>query len=584
MHDAKTIHSCVQMEHFKNQVDDKAPIDGADPPCITTLEGYKIPIYIRNGLPYIHMRPYTDHERDTLPHVNITSPIYWDPRVADYKIEEAWYGEQEQESEFFKQSIIDENGELQLEEHEEEASGSMEVSQATIKAYLHELVRDELYDDDGDNDNNDQGKATVLCNDTKTAPRRSGRNKARVDYSLKPKRRNKMRPREEELTKDRARSKRTSKDTKDATINATSKQDDNDSFEGAPRTDYSNPARSTVRDDDEMEVGPYLSKPTKKNYADYARHFCGATEAVIEKTFKATTQYGRTEAGSGIYLWKQTKSPNAAINIPRRNEPVATDTIYALNGEPAIDDGSTAAQFFIGWKSDLRSIRPCGKSDGQFARTLYDEIRRYGAMDVLVSDCARAEISARVKEILRTLVIRDWQSEPHNKNQDYAERGWRDTKRTGAMVLNYSGAPDEIWLLALQYVCFVMNHTARERLGWRTPIEWLLGWTPDMTVLLRFIFWEPVYYLKYEIETTKRTEVAIGRFVGVAEHIGHALTYKILTESGKIITRAVVHTANKNGVFRNRKAIPASPKMAPKKPSEKIVPETVDDEDEDEGE
>jgi hypothetical protein len=55
MRDAKTIHSCVQMEWFKNTVSEKAPAISDIPPCITTLEGYKIPIYIKHGLPYIRM-------------------------------------------------------------------------------------------------------------------------------------------------------------------------------------------------------------------------------------------------------------------------------------------------------------------------------------------------------------------------------------------------------------------------------------------------------------------------------------------------------------------------------------------------
>ena len=40
------------------------------------------------------------------------------------------------------------------------------------------------------------------------------------------------------------------------------------------------------------------------------------------------------------------KSRFPALNVRRRNEPVATDTVWA--DEPAIDDGSTAAQIFVG--------------------------------------------------------------------------------------------------------------------------------------------------------------------------------------------------------------------------------------------
>ena len=44
-------------------------------------------------------------------------------------------------------------------------------------------------------------------------------------------------------------------------------------------------------------------------------------------------------------------------------------------------------------------------------------------MDMLISDNARAQISEKVKEILGTFSIKHHLSEPHNKNQNFAERG-----------------------------------------------------------------------------------------------------------------------------------------------------------------
>jgi hypothetical protein len=36
---------------------------------ITTVEGYVHPLNIRNGLAHVIMRPFTDEDWDTLPHV-----------------------------------------------------------------------------------------------------------------------------------------------------------------------------------------------------------------------------------------------------------------------------------------------------------------------------------------------------------------------------------------------------------------------------------------------------------------------------------------------------------------------------------
>jgi hypothetical protein len=63
-----------------------------------------------------------------------------------------------------------------------------------------------------------------------------------------------------------------------------------------------------------------------------------------------------------------------------------------------------------------------GTSDKHFAYRLMGEIRMYGAMDRLISDNAKAQISSRVKDILRTFYTKDWQSEPYKGNQNFAKR------------------------------------------------------------------------------------------------------------------------------------------------------------------
>ena len=48
------------------------------------------------------------------------------------------------------------------------------------------------------------------------------------------------------------------------------------------------------------------------------------------------------------------------------------------------------------------------KTSEQFVNTLEDNIRERGAMNRLVSDSAEVEISCKVKDILRTLLISSW--------------------------------------------------------------------------------------------------------------------------------------------------------------------------------
>ena len=90
-------------------------------------------------------------------------------------------------------------------------------------------------------------------------------------------------------------------------------------------------------------------------------------------------------------------SPNPIMHLPRRQEDVATDTFYS--DTPAVENGSTAAQFFIGRTSKYRSVRPLGHSDGNFPKVLMEEIAAYRAMNRITSDGARAQIGERVKDI-----------------------------------------------------------------------------------------------------------------------------------------------------------------------------------------
>jgi hypothetical protein len=70
----RTIHSCVQLEHFGNKVDDRS-LKAGGLQRITTLDGFVIPIDIIQGLPYIKMRAPSDEEYAKYPHVVLTADV-----------------------------------------------------------------------------------------------------------------------------------------------------------------------------------------------------------------------------------------------------------------------------------------------------------------------------------------------------------------------------------------------------------------------------------------------------------------------------------------------------------------------------
>jgi hypothetical protein len=95
---------------------------------------------------------------------------------------------------------------------------------------------------------------------------------------------------------------------------------------------------------------------------------------------------------------------------------VATDAVYA--SVPAVDSGGVTIDpvFYIGRESLVKCLPM--KSDKQFVNTLEDIIRKYGAMDKLISS-AKVEISARVKDVMRAMVIDDWRSRTHYQHQEF---------------------------------------------------------------------------------------------------------------------------------------------------------------------
>ena len=94
------------------------------------------------------------------------------------------------------------------------------------------------------------------------------------------------------------------------------------------------------------------------------------------------------------------------------NEAVATDTVFS--DTPAIADGSTITQFSVDETLGIKITK-------QFINTLADSIRNRGAMHTLISDGGSYEISKDVTDLLRSLFIADYHSEPNHQHQNKAE-------------------------------------------------------------------------------------------------------------------------------------------------------------------
>ena len=422
-----SIHSSGQLEWFKTHVDEK-PIKVGGTQLITTLDGYSVPLLIKDGLAYATSlgRP-TDQDMDTYPHVFFTSPDEWDPSVLD---------------------------------HDPPPLDGLDPSQV-----LDQPFGDPIFDAYGDFNERIIANLNILLD--------------------------------------------------------------------APPEDYgsyiANLHQGSSQEPDWNALRPF---------------FAWTSPSSIQDTFNVTTRHG-TAPHTQDYIKKHFKPRNPVFNIPRRSEAVATDTIFS--DTPAVDDGPTMAQFFCGQDTlvcDAYGI----KSTKQFINTLSDNIRKRGAMDTLISDGGKYEISKRVTDLLHSLFIQDYQSEPYHQHQNKAENRFGLAKRYTNTVMNTSGCPACCWLLCLQYICVVLNHLASPTLQGICPVQALEGTTPDISFLLHFSFYEPVYYRidssEPDLNFPSSSNEKKGYWVGFADNQGDSLTWRILTEdTQKIIICSGVRSA-----------------------------------------
>jgi len=73
------------MEQFGNIVDDRSIAFGGSQ-ALQTLDGFILPFRFQNGLPYLPVRPFSNHEWEMLPHIVLISDVNWDPSFADQDV------------------------------------------------------------------------------------------------------------------------------------------------------------------------------------------------------------------------------------------------------------------------------------------------------------------------------------------------------------------------------------------------------------------------------------------------------------------------------------------------------------------
>ena len=90
-------------------------------------------------------------------------------------------------------------------------------------------------------------------------------------------------------------------------------------------------------------------------------------------------------------------------------------------------------------------------------------------------------------------------------------------------------------------MCYLLNHIACSALDGRIPLLALTGITRDISIILLFTFYQPVFYATYDQHFLSESKERAGYWVGFGEHCGDAMTHKLLYhDTQKNIYRSAV--------------------------------------------
>ena len=169
------------------------------------------------------------------------------------------------------------------------------------------------------------------------------------------------------------------------------------------------------------------------------------------------------------------------------------------------------------------------KTDKKVVNSLQYTIRAQVAIIKFISDHAQYEFINCKPIIIQVIFIDYCQSEPHYQHQNFYDLRYQIVKRFINTILGPTGAPDYMWLLDLIYVLFLLNHTHAAGIN-VIPTTKATVYISDISPLLHFYFWKPVNYKVYDSYLPSPSTEKHGHCDGISEHVGHDMTFKVLTD------------------------------------------------------
>ena len=101
--------------------------------------------------------------------------------------------------------------------------------------------------------------------------------------------------------------------------------------------------------------------------------------------------------------------------------------------------------------------------------------------------------------------------------------------------MNRTGAPADCWLLCMIHASYILNHLSCEAFDGNVPQGMLYGVSPVISIILLYTFYQPVFYATHNQSYSSVSEERAACWAGFGEHVGDALTHKLLDDDTKKI-------------------------------------------------
>jgi len=256
-----------------------------------------------------------------------------------------------------------------------------------------------------------------------------------------------------------------------------------------------------------------------------------------KRTLKVTTQKGIRHTTQPIEQRFRTRQSQLRYNqLGGRHGRFYTDTFFS--SVPTLN-GNTMAQVYTN-DHGYSKVYPM-KLKSQTHETLSTFIHEVGIPSAIHSDDAKEIMQGRFKELCKEYHIPCSYTEPFSPWQNRAEGAIRELKRHTRRKMASSQVPERLWDFCAKWSSDVRNKTSSNRyaLEGRTPYEAIHGHTPDISSIVAFNFYEPVWYYDQQAEYPKPKR-KLARWLGEAYNIGQAMCYWVVPKSGIPIARSTV--------------------------------------------